>query len=740
VTAADVEQFVTEFFCAPNRLSLIDIESRPQLEVFREQVKRLRALQLRSAILPCWRTGDHIDYYGFAFDEQEFRQLGQVLNAFIGCSYSTFVPQRAKLDYKDPIESCLRRVANRYVYKIESDNSKSPTIRHKLELLTSIQKQRSSRASVIHRSRQDMLRDFYMAVEAGRRDSAERVLGEIREEGVLDAINHLYLRVLIVCRFGTLAELRRSSDLADLLVIRRPRAITEELIALIYRSELAHFEQKGNPVACVDYFRSYSFREFPGLYQAMYGMRTPEGIKSAVLVAASTVEPETALRKSLIGRITSLDESDREWIRQFDSYFSEPPFIIDADPNARAEAYLKSGNLNAALEIALQNGTGYRSLRVLCSCALVMETLELREAIRARYEALSADDKALLRATRLSASLINEFVEPPAEISKVNPQSWSEWFNLLLKLQRWPKAVEFARRGASEWELWKDISAEELTCYLEKLQDREELRYSLPHVIDSARRDPEWPRPDWKAVYNAVMDLIAVYTDGNTDDLVVWSDMAESLLQIGLPPESYRKVCSDAQGLWDQFSCPALFDWATELLDILLYGPSGDVLSRLNLFLSVIARAQVHGFKRHLSTSQITYAKLLALDFSQPDVALEFTLKQAVEDSDKDGDCFSVLSGKIVAIYSLTERVSKRAKAILEQLCPGADVRMNADLVGSGALKNLAKNADIFVINTVSAKHSATNYIEAERSKSAVTLYHNSKGSQSLVDLIGRSL
>ena len=94
----------------------------------------------------------------------------------------------------------------------------------------------------------------------------------------------------------------------------------------------------------------------------------------------------------------------------------------------------------------------------------------------------------------------------------------------------------------------------------------------------------------------------------------------------------------------------------------------------------------------------------------------------------------------MVGIYTLSERVSGRAKAMLEDLYPGVDVRINSDHVGTASLKSLAREADIFIVNTASAKHAATNFISANRKASGVTLFHNSRGTQSLLALIEQHL
>ena len=61
-----------------------------------------------------------------------------------------------------------------------------------------------------------------------------------------------------------------------------------------------------------------------------------------------------------------------------------------------------------------------------------------------------------------------------------------------------------------------------------------------------------------------------------------------------------------------------------------------------------------------------------------------------------------------------------------------AKVEINSEKVGSVKLRDLARNADIFVIVTRSAKHAATNFIEMHR-KDKPTLRPTGKGTSSIL-------
>ena len=42
-----------------------------------------------ATVLPCWREGKNVDWYGLAFDDRQFRSLGESLTAFVGPTEAT---------------------------------------------------------------------------------------------------------------------------------------------------------------------------------------------------------------------------------------------------------------------------------------------------------------------------------------------------------------------------------------------------------------------------------------------------------------------------------------------------------------------------------------------------------------------------------------------------------------------------------------------------------------------------
>src|SRR5262249_30591450 len=78
-------------------------------------------------------------------------------------------------------------------------------------------------------------------------------------------------------------------------------------------------------------------------------------------------------------------------------------------------------------------------------------------------------------------------------------------------------------------------------------------------------------------------------------------------------------------------------------------------------------------------------------------------------------DPLAKLAGKTIAIYTLNERAGQVVEALLRDCVDRVTVHVNNDHAGTPRLKQLAQNADIFVMTLGSAKHAATDFITAHR-------------------------
>ena len=95
-----------------------------------------------------------------------------------------------------------------------------------------------------------------------------------------------------------------------------------------------------------------------------------------------------------------------------------------------------------------------------------------------------------------------------------------------------------------------------------------------------------------------------------------------------------------------------------------------------------------------------------------------------------------VRSGAIVGIYSLSPQVAARARQRLLAQHPELEVVHREDKVASEGLLSMARSADLLVVAIGSAKHSATDAINAHRPGSLPTLRHAFTGSTRIVEAV----
>jgi hypothetical protein len=176
----------------------------------------------------------------------------------------------------------------------------------------------------------------------------------------------------------------------------------------------------------------------------------------------------------------------------------------------------------------------------------------------------------------------------------------------------------------------------------------------------------------------------------------------------------YRELLAYARDLWDRYASPATLDWMTDTLGSLVAHPAADGDARRSLCEAVFAGCAC--FQRHVSPEARDLLRLIANDIGA-EKEFEGYLPQAEETAADEEDLFGALAGKAVAVYTLTERAGRQFKQVLEGRVAGVSVSLCHDQDGSKRLKQLARQADLFVVVTASAKHAATDCIDASRGK-----------------------
>lgn len=142
-------------------------------------------------------------------------------------------------------------------------------------------------------------------------------------------------------------------------------------------------------------------------------------------------------------------------------------------------------------------------------------------------------------------------------------------------------------------------------------------------------------------------------------------------------------------------------------------------------------------FGRRWASEERRLLCLLARDLAHDEV-VQGIAPDGQEDA-ADVDVWGQLQGRYVAIYSLTESAARRVKEFLEQRVADVRVELSSDRVGSERLREMARNADFFIMAVASAKHAATGIIRTYRGDRPL-LQPAGKGSASMLKALRKAL
>jgi hypothetical protein len=730
----EVQTFLDSFFAKPNRLTPA---RKPEIA---QWVARLSSQEPLATVLPCWREEKVVDWYGIAFNDREFRALGEGLTAFVGPSYTTFRGQLAKLDDCDPIDKAVFDLAGERVFKFSGEDPAE--IWRALQRMRNVWARRGSREMDAPVQVGRVLRDFYMALRARERAAAEGTLTLLRERYHLDGVNALYLRVQLLDAFCGWSELLHLRELPELLRLRRPAAVSEALIRAVYHEHLARLEAADDPCGAADAFRRDVLPRFGNLFNSRAGMHCSEAARSFMLLAVTKVPPDLLLRDELLARV-DLDPAGRAYIQRLGALAPEcatkPP---EGDPLDLALEAVRASEFDRAFSLASDAPASAARAKLLCECALELGTIRSFAAAVTAVNAMGEEERAAFLRRRVNQALWEDLRTGAAEgvdaaEGEAVPSDWCSWLEHLDRNEGRSGAREIARRGATEWPveglLGSPGALERLSGRLQANRSQAAevaLRDSLPHLLTFLARDPTWPNPALKTVYRSLLEILYYSTDGGRSDLIVFSELAEAMLALGAVTTEYRELVSFARELWARFAAPATLDWAADVIEILVEQPCPDAEARRSFLQEVLDRAA--GFSRHLTADQRELLRLSAADLGAIDLASTYFPTDPGPSGDEI-DPLIALGGKSVAVYTLTVRSAEQFRRVVEGRGSGVSVTLLHDLGASKRLEQYARQADIFVLVTASAKHAATDFIRARRPAGKPLLFPAGKGTASML-------
>jgi hypothetical protein len=744
-TSLEVREFLEQFFGNSNRLILEKAQKNTFLQPW---IVRLE--KGLPAVLPCARATE-TDWYGLAFSEQQFRGLREELTAFVGSTWSTFRGQRAALNLSDPVEAAVQELTQGNAFKFQGRrdaDGKSTEIQKALSRMIKVLDRKTTGSYEAPRATGRALRDFYTALQVGDRSAAERELQYLRNQNRLDTLNLLFLRVQMLAELQSWNELLHLPELADLLQVRRPFAVTQAITQAVYQSELSRFEVTSAARSAVSYFHEAILPRYGVLYTNRAGSRIAEVVKSFMLLSVGGDTPNPTLRDELL-TVPGLSEADQLYLQSLARLLPTAAPVtpsISIDPLEVASQAGEVGNYDRVVTLLHDYAPSPQTVRLLLEAAYELQTLESERVALQAFDHLSGEEQAAIQANRRNRTFIKSLLGKAEASSNTTadlvPTSWLEWLSILDQDPEWERADYTARQGSQEWVVTDLLNEPGAIAQFLNLQNavaakaKDTLQNALPHLLSSFQKDPGFPRREFLSLYTAVLDTLVfgiIPTGAGDPHLNLFNELVTLLLVLGVDTRQYTDLIDYALELWEYYQAPSTIDWGLDLINIFVLHPCFDRDKRSQLLFKVAE--SLRDFANRLDEVQWSIfhslAKDLKLEASFSDLLVQKSETEG-EVNQTSQNILQKLKNKAILIYTLTEPAAQRVKSFLENTCEGITVHLSHDRGGSDRLRQWASNDDLVVIVTASAKHAATEFIEEYCPKENL-LRINSKGSAALL-------
>ena len=697
-------------------------------------------------ILPRTQGGQAVVWYVLCRSPRIARFVRDELRGFIGATYSNRGGNSIAFDASDAIEAAVLATYGPNAFKLEVPFPLRKVARERLASYLALRIERPNRLTLLIRTAGQILKDFEYALLAGNVESASSLIDELRNGGYLSATNILFLEVRALAANRDWEAILNHRDFGALLAIQRPLRVTEALLKALYNVKLRRFEESGDANGALTAFRPI-FDSFSDLYRIRGKMDAHEVDASFLLAGAVNTAQDPAIAADIIEKAEQRKAANLGFFRSLRRLI--PGEVVSFTSDLRGTQFAFGlGEIERAADMAAGLPASYERTALLLRCARELDTLESAQTALQSFRELPEMDQAKISGNVVLSKLLKHFSELSSSPSSINPDGtaplptdWESWFIGLSTAAPWPGALEAATLGSHEWDLDALISNPERTLRLSNLileerssWARNAFRDALPHLIDFFQLESADSR--LRGIYDALFLAVSVDDEISISQMQVLNRIADMRLELGTTSDEYSGIAEELASAIYKLDSPAVIDGALEACELLVSRPCGCHEKRLTVFAATAAC--LSRWHRRATNAQLILFSILCEELG---AAVSSAISIPAVQEQQDEVPWSKLTGFTIALYSLREGAVKRAASLLNKMIGEAKIDIFSDHVGgSPALKNAAQQANLFVITTAAAKHSATTFIEAKRPKALPTLYANGQGTSSIIQTLTRYL
>ena len=678
---------------------------RAEFDLCNELLETIVEDSFPGALLPCLDDNENLLVCAIAKSNQQWRELRPVLNSFAGPTLTGFtgLPQR----FPNSIDTFP--ISEGYGYQITTVIPLAKVRKLRIGAL------RALRQAYLTCKRAPnlkcdppiptslLLTQFRDHLNMRHRDAACAVLDRLRNEVRLDGLNLRFLTTELLAEFECWNEIVEMRSFRDMIHARQSPRLTTILLKALYYAHIDQVYQKANLTALMDAYKgSLQALVRPAIRRIGRDHLTMESTRMCALeLLVGTMDD--SLIKKVTGRTSDLDWLESKLSALIDAKTLNDPRENEEDTTNDNFNFLPDTSL--ALDFVLRN-----------------------------IEDLNPTDRG-----RLNEYFQSEVAEDPQDMDSATinrlPNSWQEWF-VQIRNPDFSIALEIARVGEKTWPTTNitddPITAKEFTNALLDVEDseigRDRFSAALPYFVSWLERIPDFPLSTFVPVYLEVLTLIALHQTRKRRTFASSSVLVNALLDCGVDKKDYHSLLDAVDTIVGDSVGVEMAYWILEVVECFYRKPSPDATVRETYAHNILTR--LTPLSSRLSPLQYEVLQSLASEFGWQ---LEnHTPPTSLAEQTQPNAALGDIS---VAVHSLIESATQKAKELLSGKFPTLSVEVNSDEIATKRLRSLARNADIFVISWQSATHAATDFIRANR-RDKPLLYASGKGYTSIIRVI----
>lgn len=727
--------WLERFFATPNALNwdaMVDrsatpawqAQARPWIELFAKQ-------QGNSAlVLPVFDEHGPCMWYAAAPDAHQGAALAEELNGFVGPSYSDFRGHPHPCDPDNPLEQALHQRFGHHVYRIvPHDQAARTQIARALSLYHGLLLRRPDLPDRTQQPFGKLRADFDRALLAGNEVGAARLLDEMCVSGRVSAEQRKFLEIRLLAGLGKQAELARDSSLLKAVMdLSLPPQTITDVVEALYDSFVAGVEN--NPaleVAAI--FQRHIGQHLGALFKERKGVRRPSVLKAFFLYEATREAPNTARADAISSAYPDDADGQRllsQWAQQL---LQAPAPQVTHDLAQAARQAMGDDDYETAAELFLQMLPDPAAYLGLLRCADELDEPSLTTKVLGLFDTADASLTQQLR-ERDRKRLAALRSQDTTAVAPSSAPGWLEWARDVAAHRYEGKEIALLIDSVPRWPiedyLRDPARCAELASIVGNADSKADsvFRDAFTQFVEFFVHRPAGPMRGFVPLYGMLIKMVAWNGGASADELELVAALGMSMFGAVPDKQTYADAVDDLGEILGANGAAANIDWALNLAELLAISASPDKEARLRFFVAVLELVRANSHR--ISLAQRRVLELLAQDYGYAD--LLNSLPEPVIAAVPRVDAFAGL----IAIYTLTQPAAHRAREVLRDIVPHAQIELSWDTVATDRLRHLAAKADVFVFAWRSSKHQAYFCIKEYRGKLPLSLPPG-KGAASIV-------